>query len=666
MSVGRFAEVVSRAAVARPAMPSPLTSRPTAGGAIPRRRPGEASGTVNAMGGFSHSEAGSEYRENPRIAAGSAPMTTQLLNTRMPGMTEPTGPSERPLHVELAALRGRIDTLREVLEDLRERRGRAGAFDALGSDLENDLKQRYAACVAQFKALTFAQTPPAPATSAATVAGVAPPPVQIEPKRATPLYTNAVPSPPASSQPENAVFTYTHEARPRRPSRVSEAVAQWARQVVSAGAATRSELAIHGLAYLGVALTFVGALGFVLFAYGSVSPTLRTAALLVIPVFLFAAAGFLYGRGTTLVPASLEFLAGAITPVTLFAALGGIGTVATPLMRAGLGIALASLYFASSVRRPTAPIRYLVVPMLWVAAWALGLLIAKGGYSAWQVAVTSGAITVSLAAIRLRPSNLLAHPTNVAARFGVAVTFLLAVVFTVSDNGAAIPVALIGLACLVSLNLAVDRRSGTWLSFVETLLLAATLALLIPTWGTPRVGAIAVVAALTLIEWQQRMRPNAMATSLLAALAGTGLMLSLGEPSAALIAGTLAAVWLHAPRLRAPAAVRGLSARRLGRIGLATLAGAVPAVPMVALLQLVAPPRALLVVSALFLVVTAGVRWLRVRDVLYDTWLPAVAVAISAATGVMFSAPSAELAAAAVLAGLILAAAPAWPVVRIC
>src|SRR6202023_3829578 len=206
MSAGRFADVVSRAAVASPATTRPLTSRPTAGGAIPRRRPGEASGTVNAMGGFSHSEAGSEHRENPRIGVGSAPMTTQLLNTRMPGMTEPTGTSERPLHVELAALRGRIDSLREVLEDLRDRRGRAVSSDALLHDLENDLKQRYAASVAQFNTLTFGQTPPAPAASAAPAPAVAPPPVQVEPERATPLYSNVVASPPGSPQPETALF----------------------------------------------------------------------------------------------------------------------------------------------------------------------------------------------------------------------------------------------------------------------------------------------------------------------------------------------------------------------------------------------------------------------------------------------------------------------------
>ena len=35
------------------------------------------------------------------------------------------------------------------------------------------------------------------------------------------------------------------------------------------GAAARTGLAVHGLAYLGVLLTFVGTLGFTLFAYAS-------------------------------------------------------------------------------------------------------------------------------------------------------------------------------------------------------------------------------------------------------------------------------------------------------------------------------------------------------------------------------------------------------------
>ena len=80
-----------------------------------------------------------------------------------------------------------------------------------------------------------------------------------------------VPPPPKASVP--IVPNWWKEPQPPPERR-----AQWAEWVGAVRALLASELALHGLAYLGVLLTFIGAFGFVVFAYGELDRSLRPVA----------------------------------------------------------------------------------------------------------------------------------------------------------------------------------------------------------------------------------------------------------------------------------------------------------------------------------------------------------------------------------------------------
>ena len=67
---------------------------------------------------------------------------------------------------------------------------------------------------------------------------------------------------------------------------------------------------MHGLAYLGVLLLFVGSFGLVAFAFGSVDPSMRPVAEAAIVVSPFAAAILLQRRGARVAGVALEVAGG--------------------------------------------------------------------------------------------------------------------------------------------------------------------------------------------------------------------------------------------------------------------------------------------------------------------------------------------------------------------
>jgi hypothetical protein len=144
-----------------------------------------------------------------------------------------------------------------------------------------------------------------------------------------------------------------------------------------------SELALHGLAYLGVLLTFIGAFGFVVFAYGELDRSLRPMAEAVIPMVCFLAALFLRWQRAPHVANGIELLGGLLLPLVAYASFVDDGVVPPDLIGGPLiaGLALVSLmlggiYALSAARRPASPLRYLVAPMAWQVVWALGLAFA--------------------------------------------------------------------------------------------------------------------------------------------------------------------------------------------------------------------------------------------------------------------------------------------------
>jgi hypothetical protein len=442
---------------------------------------------------------------------------------------------------------------------------------------------------------------------------------------------------------------------------------QWTVHAARLGAAARTELAVHGLAYLGVLLTFVGTLGFTLFAYESVNPQLRAASLLAIPTFFAVASWFLYNKGSALVAASIEILAGGLAPVALFSAMSTWVSGSSEIVaRVAVALVLMVLYAAASARRRESPLRYLVGPMLWTAVWTAGLALHHDSYSAGQVALASSIVTLTLGATALRPHHWLASPTLAAGAVMAGVGWVLGLLFTATGGGSSLPVAIIGLATIASVALVAERWGrGVTGALVEALLAAATLGELVPGWGWPAVGAVAVFAGLLLLELQQWRRPDPVALAAAFPIAIIGSLVALGAPWTALLGGGALAIWVQARRLRPLRAMRGLATKN-GLEGMPELLTAlVSLLPAYALLQLLPPLRALLVMASILLAVTLAVRALRVRDLLYDWWPCAGAAAILMQSTVLYTGASVELTAVVAVAALTVALAPGRPALRV-
>ena len=144
----------------------------------------------------------------------------------------------------------------------------------------------------------------------------------------------------------------------------------WARSVQTVG----SDLAVHGFAYLGVVLFFVGVFGLVVFAFGDVTPGLRPVAEFVIALAPFVAGAMLLRRQAVTVGRALEVLGGVLLPIMILTSF--VDDVAFPpdvhgillvVILTVLTALIAAAYAWWSNRRERSALRYLVAPIAWLA-----------------------------------------------------------------------------------------------------------------------------------------------------------------------------------------------------------------------------------------------------------------------------------------------------------
>lgn len=196
-----------------------------------------------------------------------------------------------------------------------------------------------------------------------------PPPAPTATPIGTPSAVTGLPEPrPAMAgarwSPSERAF---HEPVPVQPGRLA---AWWS----DAHHAVRSDVALHGLAYLGVLLLLAGVTGLIVFSFADVAPWVRSLTESLLPMALFGSAWYLGRRGAAVVAAALVVLGGAITPIVVAASLSDGAPIppdlhgpALPLVQ-GLSVALVAVAMALVVRRtPSSALRYLVAPALWLA-----------------------------------------------------------------------------------------------------------------------------------------------------------------------------------------------------------------------------------------------------------------------------------------------------------
>ena len=364
---------------------------------------------------------------------------------------------------------------------------------------------------------------PPPAPASAPSAPFAPP---SSPPSLPPL---PAPPPPPPRQP-----------RPRRrPSRIS------------------AELAVHGLAYAGVALVFTGVIGFVAFAFGDVGTGYRPLAELAVALMVFGAGAFLRRRGAPFAGDAMILLGGLVLPVLVAAAFADSAPFPPDLRGNGLAaslsvsyLALAGVYALLARSRADHPLRFLVSPMVWWAVAAGGLAFAAGDPDgrdlasplAAQWALAAVAVTLTLALAIWRPNHPLARPTRAAGFVGAPLALLLTLVGGANDNWPLLPMVLAGAATVISVDLLLAHRPAVATRLQAAVVVVVGVACVPPTGEGWSAAGVAVVL-LALVEKDQRRRPDGFNTGLI--LAGTALA-SLGalvEPGSALAAGVVGLAW---------------------------------------------------------------------------------------------------------------------------
>jgi hypothetical protein len=198
--------------------------------------------------------------------------------------------------------------------------------------------------------------------------------------------------------PRGTSATSPPEPIPSEPGRM----AIWWREL---GEAIKSDLAMHGIAYLGALLMFTGVTGLIAFSFGSVTPWVRTLTELAVPASLLIAGWYLARRGADVVGRSLIVLGGAMTPIVVAASLTDgapvppdVDGAALPIAQGSAVAVVAAAMAVCARREPHTPLRFLVAPIAWMA---VGLAVGVARDPIPQSYQTVRAEPIQLAAVML-------------------------------------------------------------------------------------------------------------------------------------------------------------------------------------------------------------------------------------------------------------------------
>lgn len=437
-----------------------------------------------------------------------------------------------------------------------------------------------------------------------------------------------------------------------------------------------SDVAVHGLAYLGVFLVFAGILGFLLFSFESLSTSARPYGELAIPTVLLGSAWFLRRRGAPVVATALGLVGGVLLPVVLFASYVDGAGFPPDFEGTDVGwavivtsIVLAAAYAALGARRRDISVRLLVAPMLWTTAWGIGLLLPGAGratleeWSAIQWGLVSVAVAATAVVVRVWPDPWWSRDARPSVIPGAALALGLTVLLDGAGGWSAGPLLLAGLSTLVTSEAVADRLGVGLTQAVQPALLWLGLAGLRLWAGEGWTGPVVVVASLALLEWQDRRRPGAVPVIGGGIGVAAGIVLSLragvADPWSPVAAVGAVAAWAHVRRLRPLTSM----ATDDGRFVTAAIAALAPAGLAVALVGALPDGVAFVVLGVAALLVALGVRGIAPADPFLGPWALVSTVALGGTVAVW---PLSTTAAASAL-GLSTAAVavvPAWRFVR--
>ncbi len=401
----------------------------------------------------------------------------------------------------------------------------------------------------------------------------------------------------------------------------------------------RSDLALHGIAYLGVLLLFAGVTGLVVFSFGDVTPWVRSLTELMVPTALFISAWYLSTRGAKVVGDALALLGAAVTPIVAAAAFTDGAPIPPdidgrllPIVQ-GIAVAVVAIVMALVVRHhPSSPVRFLVGPIAWLAAGlAAGVLrdeVPTGAETAHPEALQFGVVLAALALTLLVCSirdakGPLASAVTAVALPTAGVVFVLELVFAGGEGWPMSSTIITGLAGLTLLEASSTRLSNSLISSLQFAVVGVT-ALRLSSIAEPQwiaVGTVAILLALA--EYVGHRRSDRVAAWVGLAAVAMALSGTLAEPTTAAIGFGMLTVW-GLWRHLAPA--DWLPIR--DPYGFAPALGA--AVTAGALWQLADPGVAVVAVSAaVLLLAITGRAWKPMSaDVLWVWFVPAAAGAV--------------------------------------
>ena len=443
--------------------------------------------------------------------------------------------------------------------------------------------------------------------------------------------------------------------------------------------AISSEMALHGFSYLGVLMTFVAVLGFLLFAFVDVPDTQQPIYELGIAVVFFAWARFLRRQNAVHVAAGMELIGGMVLPLALFASLVDNAPVppdfegralVVALTVTSLLLALAYRWYAK--RHTESTLRYLVAPLAWLGGLVLGFwfktdeLLTSDAITRLvspQPAMATAAITLTLVVALRNREHRLAVPTVRSALVGLPVAYLLTVSLAVGEDWTrAWPLTLLALSTLVAAELLAawfDKREK--LAPFRPVLLGLALATIAPSLSIEWTGVIVAASYVALFEYDRVLaRKVTSATLLTGAGVVIGLFLTLGDPWPALLVSVGVTGWAH---------VRRHSHWEEGTVvdAFTVLAAVAPLATGAALMGLLPAGGALMVMAAILATTTLGVRASRTMDSFWPLWLTGAAIPVIGL--IVDSWQRGQIALEAPLALLIVAPtvglAPRWPVLRL-
>jgi hypothetical protein len=404
-----------------------------------------------------------------------------------------------------------------------------------------------------------------------------------------------------------------------------------------------SDLAVHGLAYLGVVLMFAGVFGLFAFSMSDVQPVWRGVASLradrlprrrVVPAPSCA----------TAVAAALSLLGGAIMPIAAIASLTDGSQIppdlhgnALPIGQGVLCAAIAAATGFAARRWPASMLRFTAAPTLGLGVGvASGLLrdhIPSGEAVARPAALQMTAILVAAALTqvvlrRYRGSATLATATDTVLWPVAAFAYTIELVLAGTHGWPVASGVVAAVAAVTIVELNARRMPAHVTAMLQVALLVGGAARLAPDFQVEWIGVGMVALMLALAEYVGWRRPSVGGVAACLATAVAATAVTAAEPSAGIASAGVMMLWLL---VRRTVTAEWLP-MQLDEFGLAPAAASF----MIAIefWRITGDSTTLLTLAGVAVACAAGRRLWSVmeRERMWWWWSPAVAIAVVAAS----------------------------------